>query len=74
MDGHDIGRGPAQHFLRVLSNLQDLPAELIHRNHSRFSGNNALALFKQQRGRGAHINGNISFKQVHALSPKTQFK
>ena len=65
VDRHNIRRGPAQHLLRVLADFQDFAAEFVHRDDGGLSGDDALALLKQQRGRGAEINGYISLKQIH---------
>ena len=67
MDGHDVGRGTAKHSLGLLADLQYSAAELVHGYHSRLPGDHALPLLEQQGGGCTHINGNISFKQIHVL-------
>lgn len=65
MDGHDVRRGTAEHFLRILTDLEHPAGVLIDRYDGRLAQHDALAAHKHADVGRAEVDGNVTFKNHH---------
>ena len=66
-DGDDGSRGPAHHFLRLLSHFQDLARPLLYRHHRRLGEDDPLPADVDERVGGPEVDGKVAGK--HAVDP-----
>ena len=65
MDGHDVCRGTAEHFLRILTDLEHSSGVLIDRHDGRLAQHDALAAHEHADVGRAEVDGNVPFKNHH---------
>ena len=64
-DGHDIGGRAAQHLLGLLADAQEPAVGAVQGHQGRLAKPYAPAPHVHQRGHGAQVDGDVSFKKQH---------